>query len=176
MIFRHLLVWATVWLSKVLAQSEPVLDRSIVLNKAWFLWSDELDRRLVGSSRTHLLGGYIQRFILTLKKHEWQVEFNLTEPLNNMKRFDISVSGTEPEDERRLFRFEFDAYYREVYKWFLRNGTKYIDGRCGAIECLLNQWNVTEIQNGIEPKFFGIMEGFLYPAVSKIFDVLTYII
>ena len=93
-----------------------------------------------------------------------------------MKRFDISVSGTEPEDERRLFRFEFDAYYREVYKWFLRNGTKYIDGRCGAIECLLNQWNVTEIQNGIEPKFFGIMEGFLYPAVSKIFDVLTYII
>ena len=36
MIFRHLLVWATVWLSNVQAQSEPVLDRSIVLNKAWF--------------------------------------------------------------------------------------------------------------------------------------------
>ena len=98
-----------------------------------------------------------------------------------MKRLDISVSGTEPEDERRLFRFEFDAYYREVYKWFLRDGTKYIDGRCGisdsldtsgAMECLLNQWNVTEIQNSFEPKFFGIMEGFLYPAVSKILSAL----
>lgn len=95
-----------------------------------------------------------------------------------MKRFDISVSGTEPEDERRLFRFEFDAYYREIYKWFLRNGTKYIDGRCGITDavgtdkgdaCLYNQWNVTEIQNGTEPKFFGIMEGFLYPNVSRIF-------
>ena len=99
-----------------------------------------------------------------------------------MKRFDISVSGTEPESKRRLFRFEFNAYYREVYKWFLRNGTKYIDGRCGitdslgtsrAEECLLNQWNVAEIQNGIEPKFFGLMEGFLYPSVSNIFYVLT---
>ena len=93
-----------------------------------------------------------------------------------MKRFDISVSGTEPEDERRLFRFEFDAYYREVYRWFLRDGTKYTDGRCppndGSPEgyaCRYNYWNVTEIQNGTEPKFFGIMEGFLYPNVSRIF-------
>ena len=96
-----------------------------------------------------------------------------------MKRFDISVSGTEPEHERRLFRFEFDAYYREVYKWFLRNGDKYIDGKCGTIvadgtiggskACELNQWKVTDIQNGTEPKFFGIMEGFLYPNVSRIF-------
>ena len=95
-----------------------------------------------------------------------------------MKRLDISVSGTEPEDERRLFRFEFDAYYREVYKWFLRNGDKYIDGKCGTLDafgsagniaCQLNHWNVTEIQNGTEPKFFGIMEGFLYPNVSRIF-------
>jgi len=99
-----------------------------------------------------------------------------------MKRLDISVSGTEPKEDRRLFRFEWDAYYREVYRWFLRNGTKYFDGRCGNFypadqedvkefdkACRENQWNVTEIQNGTEPKFFGgIMEGFLYPMVSKI--------
>ena len=37
MIFQHLLVWATVWLSHVQAQIEPVLERSIVLNKAGFM-------------------------------------------------------------------------------------------------------------------------------------------
>ena len=119
------------------------------------------------------------------KKHEWQVEFNLTEPINNMKRLDISVSGIDPKEERRLFRFERDAYYREIYKWFLKDGAKYFDGRCGDLvnlgnadqdevnafqkACKANQWKVFEIRNGTEPKFFGIMDGFLYPMVSKIF-------
>ena len=89
-----------------------------------------------------------------------------------MKRFDISVSGTEPGEERRLFRFEFDAYYREIYQWFLRDGTKYF-GRCEIDlpndPCQLNHWKDKEIQNGTEPKFFGKMEGFLYPNVSRIF-------
>ena len=96
-----------------------------------------------------------------------------------MKRLDISVSGTAPEAKRRLFRFESDFVYREIYQWFLRNGTKYLDGRCGGkfsdgspevTACKQNQWTVAEIQNGTEPEFFGVMEQERYPPVSRIFD------
>ena len=89
---------------------------------------------------------------------------------------DISVSGTEPKEERRLFRFERDSYYKEIYLWYLRNGTKYLDGRCGQKElgqafedkCREIQWNITEFQDGLEPKFFGEMLGLFYPTVSQI--------
>ena len=108
-------------------------------------------------------------------KNEWQVEFKLTDPINNWKRFDISVGGTKPEEERRFFRFELDAYYFQIYRWFLSNGNKYIDGVCGQDylqgspeywACQRTQWNVTEIQNGTVPEFFDTMYGFYYPTVS----------
>ena len=111
-------------------------------------------------------------------KHEWQVEFKLTDPINNWKRFDISVGGTKPEEERRFFRFESNAYYRQVYRWYLSNGEKYIDGRCGESDssspeyqaCRRIQWEtLDQIRNGTEPEFFDTMLGFLYPTVSYFF-------
>ena len=230
MIFRHLLVWATIWLGHVQAQKQPVLERSIVLDKprvflvAFTDWAvhgqthrpehgaqrttdQSMDRSMDRTTRKPLkrMNGKSSSF-WRIRSMIWIVLTFLLGRFANwcwvligfflkrwfdLLRFFHSVrenpssclktlfSGKNSEEEPRLFRFEWDAYYREVYKWYLRDGTKYFDGKCGdritdnptneeVQACRRSHWNSTAIQAGEMPKFFGIMEGMLYPTVSYI--------
>ena len=81
------------------------------------------------------------------------------------------MSGSATHDLRRLFRFHFDTYFIEVFKWYLKDGRKYIDGKCedkiGLRECEKFQWEDSDIQNGSVPEFFNKMDGIFYPKVSN---------
>ena len=82
------------------------------------------------------------------------------------------MSGPATHDERRLFRFHNTLYYFEVFQWYLKDGRKYIDGKCklelDLRECEDLQWLDSDIQNGSVPEFFNKMDGLFYPKVTNI--------
>ena len=62
-------------------------------------------------------------------------------------------------------------YYIEVFQWYLKDGRKYVDGKCEdkikLRECEVLQWYGSDIKNGSVPEFFNKMDGIFYPKVSN---------